>query len=76
MFYVLSILFLREGFVIYPLKLKSGVMYNFYFFFNRHYNPGWVSACSSVVEHSRQGGFTECLCQRHVKPQLGGEPGI
>jgi hypothetical protein len=20
--------------------------------------------------------FTECRCQRHVKPQLGGEPGI
>jgi hypothetical protein len=28
----------------------------------------WVSACSTVVEHSRQEGFTECRCQRHVKP--------
>jgi hypothetical protein len=37
-------------------------------FFNRHYNPGWVSACSTVVEHSKQEGFTECRCQRHVKP--------
>jgi hypothetical protein len=40
----------------------------FFFFFNRHYNPGWVSACSTVVEHSQQKGFTECRCQRHVKP--------
>jgi hypothetical protein len=38
-----------------------------FFFFNRHYNPGWVSACSTVVEHSQQEGFTECRCQRHVK---------
>jgi hypothetical protein len=29
----------------------------------------WVSACSPVVEHSQQEGFTECRCQRHVKPQ-------
>jgi hypothetical protein len=36
----------------------------------------WVSACSAAVEHSQQEGFTECRCQRHVKPQLGGEPGI
>jgi hypothetical protein len=28
----------------------------------------WVSACSSIVEHSQQEGFTECRCQRHVKP--------
>jgi hypothetical protein len=28
----------------------------------------WDSACSSVVEHSQLGGFTECRCQRHVKP--------
>jgi hypothetical protein len=28
----------------------------------------WVSACSTVVEHSQQEGFTECRCQRHVKP--------
>jgi hypothetical protein len=28
----------------------------------------WVSACSTVVEHSLQEGFTECRCQRHVKP--------
>jgi hypothetical protein len=38
----------------------------FFFFFNRHYNPSWVSACSTVVEHSQQEGFTECRCQRHV----------
>jgi hypothetical protein len=38
------------------------------FFFNRHYNPSWVSACSTVIEHSQQEGFTECRCQRHVKP--------
>jgi hypothetical protein len=36
----------------------------------------WVSAYSTIVEHSQQEGFTECRCQRHVKPQLGGEPGI
>jgi hypothetical protein len=28
----------------------------------------WVSACSTVVEHSQQKGFTECRFQRHVKP--------
>jgi hypothetical protein len=28
----------------------------------------WVSACSTIGEHSQQGGFTECRCQRHVKP--------
>jgi hypothetical protein len=27
-----------------------------------------VSACSTVVEHSQQEGFTECRCQLHVKP--------
>jgi hypothetical protein len=27
----------------------------------------WVSACSTVVEHSQQEGFTECRCQRHVQ---------
>jgi hypothetical protein len=25
-------------------------------------------ACSTIVEHSQQEGFTECRCQRHVKP--------
>jgi hypothetical protein len=28
----------------------------------------WASACSTVVENSQQEGFTECRCQRHVKP--------
>jgi hypothetical protein len=28
----------------------------------------WVLACSTVVEHSQQEGFTECRWQRHVKP--------
>jgi hypothetical protein len=28
----------------------------------------WVSACSTIVEHSQQEGFRECRCQRHVKP--------
>jgi hypothetical protein len=27
----------------------------------------WVLACSTVVEHSQQEGFTECRCQRHVR---------
>jgi hypothetical protein len=28
----------------------------------------WVSACSTVVKHSHQEGFTECCCQWHIKP--------
>jgi hypothetical protein len=28
----------------------------------------WVSAFSTIVEHSQQEGFTECCCQQHVKP--------
>jgi hypothetical protein len=28
----------------------------------------WVSACSAIVEHSQQEGFTDCRCQRHVEP--------
>jgi hypothetical protein len=28
----------------------------------------WVSTCSTIVEHSQQEGFTECRCQRHVRP--------
>jgi hypothetical protein len=28
----------------------------------------WVSAWSTVVEHSQKEGFTECRCQRHLKP--------
>jgi hypothetical protein len=28
----------------------------------------WVSASSTIVEHSQQEGFIECRCQRHVKP--------
>jgi hypothetical protein len=28
----------------------------------------WVSACSTIVQHSQQDGVTECRCQRHVKP--------
>jgi hypothetical protein len=28
----------------------------------------WVSACSTVVENSQQKVFTECRCQRYVKP--------
>jgi hypothetical protein len=27
----------------------------------------WVSACSTVVKHSQQEGFTGCHCQWHVK---------
>jgi hypothetical protein len=30
----------------------------------------WVSACWTIVEHSQQEGFTECRCQRHVKPPI------
>jgi hypothetical protein len=28
----------------------------------------WVSACSTVFEHSQQEGFIKCRCQRHIKP--------
>jgi hypothetical protein len=35
-----------------PVKRVS-----FFFFFNRHYNPGWVLACSTVVKPSQQEGF-------------------
>jgi hypothetical protein len=28
----------------------------------------WISACSTVVEHSQREGFLQCRCQRHVKP--------
>jgi hypothetical protein len=27
-----------------------------------------VSVCSTIVKHSQQEGFTQCRCQRHVKP--------
>jgi hypothetical protein len=41
----------------------SIILFFFFFFFflllNRHYNPGWISACSTYVEHSQQEGFTE-----------------
>jgi hypothetical protein len=30
----------------------------------------WVSACSTIFEHSQQEGFTERRCQRHVKPPI------
>jgi hypothetical protein len=33
----------------------------------------WVPACSTIVEHSQQEGFTECGTSN---PQLGEEPGI
>jgi hypothetical protein len=29
-------------------------------------NLTWVSACSTVVKHSQQEGFTECRYQWHV----------
>jgi hypothetical protein len=56
---------------MYPLAYREMKFKNFkitpiFFFFNRHYNPSCVSACSTVVEHSQQEGFPECRCQRHV----------
>jgi len=30
--------------------------------------PLWVLACSTIVEYSQHECFTECRCQRHVKP--------
>jgi hypothetical protein len=46
------------------------------FFFNRHYNPSWVSACSTVVEHSQQEVLQSAFASGTSNPQLGGEPGI
>jgi hypothetical protein len=34
----------------------------------------WVSACSTVVEHPQQEGFSECRCQRHLKPPTWRRP--
>jgi hypothetical protein len=51
----------------YLVDVKSLWLCCQFFFFNRHYNPSRVSACSTDVEHSQQEGFTECRCQRHVK---------
>jgi hypothetical protein len=53
-----------SGHITYKGTLCESITYilNAPFFFNRHYNPGWVSACSTVVEHSQQEGFTECRC--------------
>jgi hypothetical protein len=31
----------------------------FFFFFSRLYNPSGFSACSTIIEHSQQEGFTE-----------------
>jgi hypothetical protein len=50
------------------LSVGGTVAIHLMFFSSRHYNPSWVSACSTVVEYSQQEGFTECRCQRHVKP--------
>jgi hypothetical protein len=36
----------------------------------------WVSACSTVVEHSQQEGFQSAVASGTSNPQLGGEPGI
>jgi len=45
---------------------------HFFFFFNRHCNPCgvWPAQLSSSILSRKV--FTECRCQRHVKPQLGG----
>jgi hypothetical protein len=45
-------------------------MLSAFFFFSSSIGTttlSWVSACSTIVEHSQQDGFTECRCQRHVK---------
>jgi hypothetical protein len=61
---------LEDGVVSIFMMIKFGSVgwRGEFFFFNRHYNPSWVLACSTIVEHSQQEGFTECRCQRHVKP--------
>jgi hypothetical protein len=53
---------------IFPSEFVTKIFHISIFYFNRHYNPGWVSAYSTVFEHSQQEVFTECPCQRHVKP--------
>jgi len=44
----------------------------FFIFFNRHCNPCelWPAQLSLSILSRKV--FTECCCQRHVKPQLGG----
>jgi hypothetical protein len=45
--------------------------YRDFFFFNRHYNPGWVSDRSTIVEHSQQEGFYRApLPAAHQTPIL------
>jgi hypothetical protein len=45
---------------------KLGHFANIFFFIGTT-TLSWVLACSTVVEHTQQEGFTECRCQRHVK---------
>jgi hypothetical protein len=47
---------------------SSSSSYYYYYYSVGSTTLSWVSACSTVFEHSQQEGFTECLCQRHVKP--------
>jgi hypothetical protein len=45
------------------------------FFFNRLYNPSWVSACSTVSILSKK-VLQSAFASGTSNPQLGGEPGI
>jgi hypothetical protein len=49
---------LLEGFETRFLRSSPQPNQHNFFFFDRHYNPSWVSACSTVVEHSQQECFT------------------
>ena len=48
-------------------------VYQWWFFFNRHCNPLWVLACSTIVEYSQQEGFYRVpLPAARQTPPLGG----
>ena len=44
----------------------------FFLFFNRHCNPYWFWPAQLTLSILSRKVFTECHCQRHVKPQPGG----
>jgi hypothetical protein len=48
------------------LLLLLLLFFFFFFFFNRHYNPSWVSACSTVVEV-----LQSAVASGTSNPQLG-----
>jgi len=63
-FCLLALVFIKRDFIIFTYLCDR----NIFFFFNRHCNPcGFWPAQLSLSILSRK-VFTECRCQRHVKP--------